>query len=229
MHALCNAFLSHRPTLMSPFSKGLRKNCRFQLWPWHFLGRTGSPLLCPTLCRPKISGSAYFGKSRGNQTWRLSHSVKAYPQFRSSYSHEEMVEHFLLTPAELQLVLTCRGDANRCGMALLLKTISHLGCVPGPMPEIPEEVRHITGAYKVKSLGETRSNCRSTELRAALNCHSVLLLLSPDIDGHDGVPRAIRSQDRGCKDFVIGAFQLRHFSESGRRLRTGNGAFCFPC
>jgi uncharacterized protein DUF4158 len=67
--------------------------------------------------------------------------VKAYPQFRSSYSHEEMVEHFLLTPAELQLVLTCRGDANRCGMALLLKTISHLGYVPDPMPHIPEEVR----------------------------------------------------------------------------------------
>ena len=125
MHALCNAFLSHRPTLMSPFSKGLRKNCRFQLWPWHFLGRTGSPLLCPTLCRPKISGSAYFGKSRGNQTWRLSHSVKAYPQFRSSYSHEEMVEHFLLTPAELQLVLTCRGDGNRCGMARLAMSTPH--------------------------------------------------------------------------------------------------------
>jgi pimeloyl-ACP methyl ester carboxylesterase len=52
-----------------------------------------------------------------------------------------MVEHFLLTPAELQLVLTCRGDANRCGMALLLKTISHLGYVPDPMPQIPEEVR----------------------------------------------------------------------------------------
>ena len=67
--------------------------------------------------------------------------MKAYPQFRSSYSHEEMVEHFLLTPAELQLVLTCRGDANRCGMALLLKTISHLGYVPDPMPQIPEEVR----------------------------------------------------------------------------------------
>jgi Domain of unknown function (DUF4158) len=67
--------------------------------------------------------------------------VKAYPQFRSSYSHEEMVEHFLLTPAELQLVLTCRGDANRCGMALLLKTISHLGYVPDPTPQIPEEVR----------------------------------------------------------------------------------------
>jgi hypothetical protein len=117
MHALCNAFLSHRPTLMSPFSKGLRKNCRFQLWPWHFLGRTGSPLLCPTLCRPKISGSAYFGKSRGNQTWRLSHSVKAYPQFRSSYSHEEMVEHFLLTPAELRRTgekqQECDGNEHR--------------------------------------------------------------------------------------------------------------------
>ena len=72
--------------------------------------------------------------------------VKAYPQFRSSYSHEEMVEHFLLTPAELQLVLTCRGDANRCGMALLLKTICHLGYVPDPMPQIPEEVRGFVAA-----------------------------------------------------------------------------------
>jgi hypothetical protein len=72
--------------------------------------------------------------------------VKAYPQFRSSYSHEEMVEHFLLTPAELQLVLTCRGDANRCGMALLLKTVSHLGYVPDPMPKIPEEVRAFVAA-----------------------------------------------------------------------------------
>jgi Domain of unknown function (DUF4158) len=72
--------------------------------------------------------------------------VKAYLQFRSSYSHEEMVEHFLLTPAESQLVLTCRGDANRCGMALLLKTISHLGYVPDPMPQIPEEVRAFVAA-----------------------------------------------------------------------------------
>jgi hypothetical protein len=52
-----------------------------------------------------------------------------------------MVEHFLLTPAELHLVLTCRGDTNRCGMALLLKTLSHLGFVPDPMPHIPDEVR----------------------------------------------------------------------------------------
>jgi len=57
-----------------------------------------------------------------------------------------MVEHFLLTPAELQLVLTCRGDANRCRMALLLKTISHLGYVPDPMPQIPKEVRGFVAA-----------------------------------------------------------------------------------
>lgn len=67
--------------------------------------------------------------------------AKSYPQFRSSYPHEDLVEHFLLTPAELHLVLTCRGDTNRCGMALLLKTLSHLGYVPDPMPHIPDEVR----------------------------------------------------------------------------------------
>jgi hypothetical protein len=54
----------------------------------------------------------------------------AYPHFKSSYTHEELVEHFLLTPADLQLVLTCRGDANRCGMALLLKALPYLGYVP---------------------------------------------------------------------------------------------------
>jgi hypothetical protein len=39
--------------------------------------------------------------------------VKAYPQFRSSYSHEEMVEHFLLTPAELQLPFNEFKQENR--------------------------------------------------------------------------------------------------------------------
>lgn len=40
-----------------------------------------------------------------------------YSQFRSCYAHKELVEFFLLTLAELQLVLTCRGETNRCGMA----------------------------------------------------------------------------------------------------------------
>ena len=51
----------------------------------------------------------------------------AYPQLQPSYSHEELVEHFLLTRADLQLVLACRGEANRCGMALLLKALR--GCL----------------------------------------------------------------------------------------------------
>ena len=67
--------------------------------------------------------------------------ANAYPQFRSSYSHEEMVEHFVLTPAELQLVLTCRGDVNVVGWRCSLKTFSHVGYVPGQMPQIPKEVR----------------------------------------------------------------------------------------
>jgi len=32
-----------------------------------------------------------------------------YPHFKPSYTHEELVEYFLLTPAHLQLVLACRG------------------------------------------------------------------------------------------------------------------------
>jgi len=41
----------------------------------------------------------------------------------------------------MQLVLACRDDPHRCGMALLLKTLSHLGYVPDAMPGIPGEVR----------------------------------------------------------------------------------------
>src|SRR5215469_2042105 len=33
--------------------------------------------------------------------------------FHSSYSHERLVEHLLLTPAELHFVLTFRGEPNR--------------------------------------------------------------------------------------------------------------------
>jgi Domain of unknown function (DUF4158) len=65
----------------------------------------------------------------------------AYPHFKPCYTHEELVEHFLLTPADLQLVLTCRGDANRCGMALLLKALAYLGYVPEKLDRMPGEVR----------------------------------------------------------------------------------------
>jgi hypothetical protein len=63
-----------------------------------------------------------------------------YPHFKASYAHEELVEHFLLSPADLQFVFGCRMDANRCGMALLLKTLDYLGYIPGNFDEAPPEV-----------------------------------------------------------------------------------------
>ena len=36
-----------------------------------------------------------------------------YPRFKNSYFYEELTENFLLTPAELEFVRNCRGDANR--------------------------------------------------------------------------------------------------------------------
>ena len=39
--------------------------------------------------------------------------AQRYPEFRSSYMQEELIEHILLTPAELALVLFCRGDDRR--------------------------------------------------------------------------------------------------------------------
>ena len=40
-----------------------------------------------------------------------------YPRFKNLYFYEELAEHFLLTKAELEFVRTCRGNANRQGVA----------------------------------------------------------------------------------------------------------------
>lgn len=85
---------------------------------------------------------------------------KSYPSFQSSYSHEDLVEHFLLTPIELDLVLKCRGDGNHCGMVLLLKTLPHLGYVPGRLDEIPPEVRECREQQEVVTLSlQLLQNC----------------------------------------------------------------------
>jgi TnpA family transposase len=64
-----------------------------------------------------------------------------YPSFSATYTHEELVEHFLLSPAERALVETCRGDVNRHGMAVLLKTVQYLGYFPDHLQQVPEVVR----------------------------------------------------------------------------------------
>src|SRR5262245_36893908 len=64
-----------------------------------------------------------------------------YPWFQTSYRHEELVEHFLLTPAEHHLLGRCRSDVNRHGMAVLLKSLPYLGYFPATLREVPTDVR----------------------------------------------------------------------------------------
>ena len=50
-----------------------------------------------------------------------------------------------------------------------------------------------TAAQATEAKGQKGKIAKRIFFPAALNRDSVLLLLSPDIDGHDGVPRAIQS------------------------------------
>ena len=65
-----------------------------------------------------------------------------YPRFRTAYSHDELVEHFLLTPTEQDLIAQCRGDVNRHGTAVLLKSLHYLGYFPESPQEVPPDVRN---------------------------------------------------------------------------------------
>lgn len=60
---------------------------------------------------------------------------------KASYTHEELVEHFLLNPAEHTLVETYRGDVNRHGVAVLLKAVQYLGYFPDNLQQVPEAIR----------------------------------------------------------------------------------------
>jgi hypothetical protein len=64
-----------------------------------------------------------------------------YPRFRALYSHDDLVEHFLLTPDEQRLIAQCRGDVNRHGVAVLLTSLRYLGYFPATPQEVPTEVK----------------------------------------------------------------------------------------
>ena len=64
-----------------------------------------------------------------------------YPSFSRIYSHEELIEHFLMDEEEREFIAQLRGDANRYGAAILLKSIKYLGYFPGSMSEIPAAVK----------------------------------------------------------------------------------------
>jgi hypothetical protein len=60
-----------------------------------------------------------------------------YPRFKTTYTHEELVEYFLLSPADRALIDTCHGDANRHGVAVLLKAVQSLGYFPDELQQVP--------------------------------------------------------------------------------------------
>jgi TnpA family transposase len=64
-----------------------------------------------------------------------------YPGFKATYIHEELVEHFLLSPAEHALVETCHGETNRHSVAVLLKTVQYLGYFPEDLQHVPPAIR----------------------------------------------------------------------------------------
>jgi hypothetical protein len=64
-----------------------------------------------------------------------------YPRFKTTYTHEDLVEHFLLSPADHAVIDTCYGDANRHGVAVLLTSIQYLGYFPADLPQVPQEIR----------------------------------------------------------------------------------------
>jgi hypothetical protein len=74
-----------------------------------------------------------------------------YPGFKVTYPDKELAEPFLLTPAERALMDTCRGDANRYGMAVLLETVQYLGYFPAELSQVPEVVRTFI-AHQLKLL-----------------------------------------------------------------------------
>lgn len=64
-----------------------------------------------------------------------------YPSFQAHYEHEELVEYFYLQSDEIEFINRFRGDANRQVVAVLLKSLEHLGYFPSSLEEIPLQVR----------------------------------------------------------------------------------------
>jgi Domain of unknown function (DUF4158) len=68
-----------------------------------------------------------------------------YPRFKTFYLQEELAEGFQLGPDEFDFVCRYRGDHNRHGIAILLKSLLHLGYFPETLQEMPEAARLFLG------------------------------------------------------------------------------------
>ena len=67
-----------------------------------------------------------------------------YPRFTESYSREELIENFWLNETEQGFIAQFRGDVNRHGVAILLKSLQYLGYFPSSLNEAPTQVRLFT-------------------------------------------------------------------------------------
>jgi hypothetical protein len=67
--------------------------------------------------------------------------MKDYPRFNHIYSREALIEHFLLSHPERLLASEMRGDVNRLGFAILLKSLLYLGYFPNTLRDVPGAVR----------------------------------------------------------------------------------------
>ena len=67
-----------------------------------------------------------------------------YPRFTESYSREELIENFWLNETEQGFIARFRGDANRYGIAILLKSLQYLGYFPSSLNEVPTQVKLFT-------------------------------------------------------------------------------------
>lgn len=67
-----------------------------------------------------------------------------YPRFTESYSREELIENFWLNETEQGFIAQFRGDVNRHGVAILLKSLQYLGYFPSSLNEAPIQVRLFT-------------------------------------------------------------------------------------
>ena len=63
-----------------------------------------------------------------------------YPKFTLSYSHEELIEHFMLSETDETFITQFRGDTNRHGATVLLKSLQYLGYFPH-LNEVPVPVK----------------------------------------------------------------------------------------
>ena len=64
-----------------------------------------------------------------------------YPRFQESYQEDELIEHFWLTNDEIVFVETFRNEVNRQTVAILLKSLDHLGYLPDSFDQVPEQVK----------------------------------------------------------------------------------------